>query len=84
MQCPARHQGSEGSASDGDDGRGGLARHRRNGRAAIYQSVKLPLRDQSGEIYAMCGISNDITERKQAEERLRQEQDFLRRLIRAH
>lgn len=44
---------------------------RRNGRAVIYQSVKLPLRDQAGEIYAMCGISNDITERKQTEEALR-------------
>ncbi|WP_374361992.1 PAS domain S-box protein [Pseudoduganella danionis] len=44
---------------------------RRNGRAAIYQSVKLPLRDQAGEIYAMCGISIDITERKQTEEALR-------------
>ena len=44
---------------------------RRNGRAVIYQSVKLPLRNQAGEIYAMCGISVDITERKQTEEALR-------------
>lgn len=44
---------------------------RRNGRAVIYQSVKLPLRNQDGEIYAMCGISIDITERKQTEEALR-------------
>lgn len=35
-----------------------------------YLSVKLPLRDEYGEIYALCGISTDITDRKQAEEKL--------------
>ncbi|MDR3371023.1 EAL domain-containing protein [Rhodoferax sp.] len=33
-----------------------------------YLSVKLPLRDPDGHIYALCGISTDITQRKQAEE----------------
>lgn len=44
---------------------------RRDGRHAVYQSVKLPLRDQQGAIYALCGISIDITARRQAEEALR-------------
>lgn len=37
-----------------------------------YLSIKFPVRDVQGEIYAVCGISTDITENKQAEERLRQ------------
>ncbi|MBF0633663.1 MAG: PAS domain S-box protein [Nitrospinae bacterium] len=35
-----------------------------------YISIKFPLRDRKGEIYAVCGISTDITERKRAEEEL--------------
>ena len=33
-----------------------------------YVSVKFPLFDSTGAIYAVCGISTDITERKQMEE----------------
>jgi len=33
-----------------------------------YISIKFPLRDPAGTIYALCGISTDITERKHAEE----------------
>ena len=35
-----------------------------------YFSVKFPLRNRSGEIYAISGISTDITERKRTEQRL--------------
>ena len=42
------------------------------GRTYTYQSVKLPLRRDDGSIYALCGISVDITERKQSEVRLAQ------------
>ena len=43
-----------------------------DGRATnAYLSVKLPLRREDGSIYALCGISTDITERKALEERLR-------------
>jgi diguanylate cyclase (GGDEF)-like protein/PAS domain S-box-containing protein len=34
-------------------------------------SVKQPLRDQEGRIYALCGISTDITDIKRSEERIR-------------
>ncbi|EYC49843.1 diguanylate cyclase [Hylemonella gracilis str. Niagara R] len=37
-----------------------------------FYSVKLPLRDEHGNIYALCGISTDITQRKLAEEEIRQ------------
>lgn len=36
-----------------------------------YVSTKFPMRNLAGEIYAVGGISTDITERKQAEEELR-------------
>jgi diguanylate cyclase (GGDEF)-like protein/PAS domain S-box-containing protein len=41
-----------------------------DGHDSTYLSVKLPLRNEAGEIYALCGISTDITERKQAEQKL--------------
>ena len=41
------------------------------GLTAVYLSVKLPLRHEDGSIYALCGISTDITERKDIEEHMR-------------
>lgn len=35
-----------------------------------YISAKFPLRDSSGKIYAVCGISTDITERKTTQQQL--------------
>jgi PAS domain S-box-containing protein len=40
----------------------------------IYTSTKFPLSDEAGNIYAVCGISIDITERKQHEETMRRTQ----------
>ncbi len=39
-----------------------------HGGEYTYLSVKFPLRDLQGKLYAICGISTDITERKHAEE----------------
>ncbi len=36
-----------------------------------YISVKFPLRHVSGKVYAICGISTDITARKKAEDQLK-------------
>ena len=41
------------------------------GELRSYLSVKLPLRRENGDIYALCGISTDITERKRIEDDLR-------------
>jgi diguanylate cyclase (GGDEF)-like protein/PAS domain S-box-containing protein len=37
------------------------------GRAMTFWSVKLPLRREDGSIYALLGVSTDITEKKQAD-----------------
>ena len=42
----------------------------KEGRTATYLSVKLPLRNATGEIYALCGISTDITSLKENEQKL--------------
>jgi PAS domain S-box-containing protein len=39
-----------------------------------YLSVKYPLRNETGEFYAVCGISTDITDRKRNAEALRESQ----------
>ncbi|MBB4100446.1 PAS domain S-box protein [Sphingomonas kyeonggiensis] len=41
-----------------------------DGEARIFLSVKSPLRDQAGQIYAVFGISTDITEHRRAESAL--------------
>lgn len=46
-----------------------------------YISVKFPLYDANERMYAICGISTDITERKQAENKLLQ---FLKQLEKAN
>lgn len=43
-----------------------------NGSLHSYISVKFPLFDTHGNVYAVCGISTDITERKRMEEQLRE------------
>jgi PAS domain S-box-containing protein len=45
-----------------------------------YLSIKFPLRDTAGNIYAVCGISTDITDRKRTEHELRTSLDKLQRL----
>lgn len=34
----------------------------------VFLSTRMPLFDEKGEVYALCGISTDITERKQTED----------------
>lgn len=47
----------------------------------IYLSLKFPLRDTAGHIYAICGVSSDITERKRMEEQLKEALARLQRRI---
>jgi PAS domain S-box-containing protein len=48
----------------------------RRGGDRTYLTQKFPLRDTDGGIYAVCGISTDITERKAREQELRAEVDW--------
>ncbi|AGY58384.1 ATP-binding protein [Gloeobacter kilaueensis] len=41
-----------------------------DGEQRTYLSVKFPLYDTSGKVYALCGFSTDITERKRSEKML--------------
>ncbi len=48
---------------------------------SAYLSIKIPLRDKEGQIYALCGISTDITVRKQAEAELEHYRQHLETLV---
>jgi hypothetical protein len=48
-----------------------------------FQSTKLPLRHADGSIYALCGISHDITERKRFETELAAHRDLLESQVKA-
>jgi PAS domain S-box-containing protein len=52
-----------------------------DGRITWATSTKLPLFDSNGKIVGIMGISRDITERKQAEDKLAYERQLLRTLI---
>jgi PAS domain S-box-containing protein len=45
-----------------------------------YITIKAPLTDASGRVYALCGISTDISARKRAEAALRRSEEQLRQV----
>lgn len=53
----------------------------KTGKTATYWAVKIPLRNEDGSIYGLCGISTDITAHKKAEALLRESEEKLRLFI---
>ena len=53
-----------------------------DGKLHTYISIKFPLFDATGKLYATCGISTDITERIEAAESIRQHRDQLAHVAR--
>lgn len=49
--------------------------------SGTFYSTKFPLLDDHGDVYAICGISQDITDRKQAEKGLRLTQRVVDELV---
>ncbi len=55
----------------------------RDGTDRVVLMRGLPVRDAAGRITSWVGINLDITQRKQAEEELRQHRDYLEELVRS-
>ncbi|MDM8565807.1 PAS domain S-box protein [Candidatus Halobeggiatoa sp. HSG11] len=46
-----------------------------------YISIKFPLNNSKGDIYAVCSIATDITEQKQSEQKIRESEERFRALF---
>ena len=51
------------------------------GKTLAYLTTTAPYRDRAGRIIGVIGVSHDISERKQAEEELRESHSFIRQII---
>lgn len=54
-----------------------------DGRKVLLETIKTPMYDLNGELIGVLGVSRDISDRKQAEEQLRQSEEKYRNLIKS-
>jgi len=54
----------------------------REGTNRVFLTNKVPLIDENGEVYGICGISTDITDRKAAEKEMKEQMEELERFSR--
>ncbi|MHC1764461.1 MAG: PAS domain S-box protein [Verrucomicrobiia bacterium] len=54
---------------------------REDGTPRYYLTTKVPLVNATGEVYGLCGIATDITDRKEAENSARDQSAFLQALV---
>ena len=53
----------------------------KSGQPVYVESITRPLRDENGIFQGLLGVTRDITERKQSEEKIRRDEARLRRLV---
>ncbi len=53
----------------------------RNGGKIFFDSVKAPIYDSHGVLLGIVGVSRDVTERKLAEDELKQSEQFIRNIL---
>ncbi len=53
----------------------------KDGATRIIDTIKVPLYDDDGNSIGLVGIIRDITERKQSEEKIRQNEEFIRGIL---
>lgn len=58
-----------------------VARLHKDGRPLVHETNVSPILDADGRLRGLCGISRDVTERKEMEEALEEEHQSLNRLL---
>ena len=78
---PSFYQGLWETVLSGQVWRGEMINRRKDGQLYVEEQTITPVRDASGAISHFIGVKQDITERKRAEEALRENEEKFRNLV---